>query len=89
MVRLLSPCLDHSINVLKVIGLDTVALIEDHYIKERQLSTDTVDFLRREYIAKGKLGAKSPHGGFYPPQPNSVTVDLSTASEAPKVVSQA
>jgi hypothetical protein len=73
--------------------LDTVALIEDHYIKERQLSTDTVDFLRREYIAKGKLGAKSPHGGFYPPQhsieSNGVTVDSNVASEAPKVVSQA
>ncbi|KAM0445210.1 hypothetical protein ACHAO4_009915 [Trichoderma viride] len=77
---------------MDVIGLDTVALIEDHYIKERGLSTDTVDFLRREYIAKGKLGAKSPHGGFYPPQSNGVTPDSSTAletPEAPKVVSQA
>ncbi|KAM0518946.1 hypothetical protein ACHAPE_003936 [Trichoderma viride] len=77
---------------MDVIGLDTVALIEDHYIKERHLSTDTVDFLRREYIDKGKLGAKSPHGGFYPPQTNGVTLDSSTAPEAPeapKVLAQA
>ncbi|KKP03073.1 3-hydroxyacyl-CoA dehydrogenase [Trichoderma harzianum] len=56
------------------VGLDTVALIEDHYIKERQLSpTYTVDFLRREYLDKGRLGAKSPHGGLYPPQPKSIS----------------
>ncbi|KAL7917755.1 hypothetical protein ACQKWADRAFT_317093 [Trichoderma austrokoningii] len=74
---------------MDVVGLDTVALIEDHYIKERQLSTDTVDFLRREYISKGKLGAKSPNGGFYPPQFSSVAPDSSAAPEAPKVVAQA
>ncbi|KAH0533454.1 hypothetical protein TsFJ059_002022 [Trichoderma semiorbis] len=59
---------------MDAVGLDTVALIEDHYIKERQLSpTYTVDFLRREYLDKGRLGAKSPHGGLYPPQPKSIS----------------
>ncbi|EHK25890.1 uncharacterized protein TRIVIDRAFT_189581 [Trichoderma virens Gv29-8] len=63
---------------MDAVGLDTVALIEDHYIRERQLSsTYTVDFLRREYLAKGKLGAKSPCGGLYPPQPKSVICDNS------------
>jgi hypothetical protein len=33
--------------------LDTVALIEDHYIKERQLSTDTVDFLQHSIESNG------------------------------------
>lgn len=85
-----SSCLDYSINILKAVGLDTVALIEDHYIEERQLSpTHTVDFLRREYIAKGKLGAKSPNGGLYPPQPKSVTLDLTPPPEAENLVSQA
>ncbi|KAH8126213.1 hypothetical protein ACSS6W_000166 [Trichoderma asperelloides] len=61
---------------MDVVGLDTVALIEDHYIEERQLSpTYTVDYLRREYISKGKLGAKSPFGGLYPPEPKSATLD--------------
>lgn len=68
--------LEYFINVLTVVGLDTVALIEDHYIEERQLSpTYTVDYLRREYISKGKLGAKSPFGGLYPPEPKSAMLD--------------
>lgn len=54
--------------MMDAVGLDTVAFIEDHYINERHLnSTNTVDFLRREYISKGRLGAKSGKGGLYPP----------------------
>jgi hypothetical protein len=53
---------------MDAVGLDTVAFIEDNYIRERHLNgTNTVDFLRRNYIDQGKLGAKSGKGGFYPP----------------------
>ena len=39
------------------VGLDTVASIEDHYINERHLDgTYTVDWLRKNYISKGKTG---------------------------------
>ncbi|KAL6890060.1 NAD(P)-binding protein [Trichoderma evansii] len=75
---------------MDVVGLDTVALIEDHYIKERQLSpTNTVDFLRREYISKGKLGAKSPYGGLYPPQTKSIALDSAPAPGTQNIVAQA
>lgn len=50
------------------VGLDTVAFIEQHYIDERGLSGEkTVDYLRREFVDQGKLGAKSSKGGLYPP----------------------
>lgn len=53
---------------MDAVGLDTVAFIEDNYIKERHLDgTDTVVFLRKNYIDQGKLGAKSGKGGLYPP----------------------
>lgn len=49
------------------VGLDTVSLIEQHYVQERGLSPQsTVDFLQ-PYIDQGKLGAKSSKGGLYPP----------------------
>lgn len=49
-------------------GLDTVALIEGHFAERRCLSMDkTVDYLKKTYLDHGKLGAKSPKGGFYPP----------------------
>lgn len=50
-----------------VTGLDTIAFIEEHYIKERNLPRNHLDHLRQNYFAKGKLGNKSPSGGFYPP----------------------
>ncbi|KAK0702999.1 hypothetical protein B0T26DRAFT_876182 [Lasiosphaeria miniovina] len=51
------------------IGLDTVAFIEDNYIQERGLGgTLTVDWLRKEYLAQGRLGLKSDKGSLYPPQ---------------------
>ncbi|TVY82116.1 3-hydroxyacyl-CoA dehydrogenase-like protein [Lachnellula suecica] len=50
------------------VGLDTVEFIEEHYVKERGLPTEnTVDFLKKNYISQGKLGAKSGKGGLYPP----------------------
>ncbi|KAB8302148.1 hypothetical protein EYC80_005596 [Monilinia laxa] len=50
------------------VGLDTVAFIEDHYVKERGLSSEhTVDFLKKNYLEAGRLGAKSGKGGLYPP----------------------
>lgn len=48
------------------VGLDTVAFIEDNYIKERGLPTFAVEWLRKNYISQGKLGAKSGKGGLYP-----------------------
>lgn len=51
------------------VGLDTVALIEDNYIKERGLDgKDTVDWLRKNYVNEGKLGNKSSKGGLYTPE---------------------
>jgi 3-hydroxyacyl-CoA dehydrogenase len=47
------------------VGLDTVAFIEDNYIKERGLDgTLTVDWLRDNYISQGRLGKKSDKGGL-------------------------
>ncbi|PLN78666.1 hypothetical protein BDW42DRAFT_187214 [Aspergillus taichungensis] len=57
------PC-----KTMDAVGLDTVALIEKHYIAERGLSADkTVDFLKANYLDQGKLGSKCPHGGLYLP----------------------
>lgn len=57
------PC-----TMMDSVGLDTVEFIEQHYIKERGFSGEkTVDFLRKNYISQGKLGAKSGKGGLYPP----------------------
>ncbi|KAI9730747.1 MAG: hypothetical protein M1834_005716 [Cirrosporium novae-zelandiae] len=62
-VNVSGPC-----ELMDTVGLDTVALIEDHYIAERHLSgQNTVDFLRKNYISQGKLGAKSSKGGLYAP----------------------
>lgn len=49
------------------VGLDTVALIEDHYIEERHLDGRlTADWLRENYVSRGRLGTKSDRGGLYP-----------------------
>ncbi|KAF1732284.1 3-hydroxybutyryl-CoA dehydrogenase [Beauveria bassiana] len=47
------------------VGLDTVAFIEQHYITERGLPSQPVDFLKR-YIDKGRIGIKSGQGGLLP-----------------------
>lgn len=53
--------------MMDAVGLDTVEFIEEHYVKERGLSPEnTIDFLKKEYIDKGRLGAKSGKGGLYP-----------------------
>lgn len=51
------------------VGLDTVAFIEEHYVKERGLSGEkTVGFLRENYLEKGRFGSKCEKGGLYPPK---------------------
>lgn len=57
------PC-----QLMDQVGLDTVAFIEENYIKERGLEREpTVDWLKKEYLDKGRLGNKSHKGGLYPP----------------------
>jgi 3-hydroxyacyl-CoA dehydrogenase len=54
--------------MMDAVGLDTVEFIEEHYIKERGLSGEkTTEFLKKNYLSQGKLGAKSGKGGLYPP----------------------
>lgn len=52
--------------IMDGVGLDTVALIEENYIKERGLPSYPVEWLRKNYVSQGKLGAKSGNGGLYP-----------------------
>jgi len=79
------------------VGLDTVALIESHYVEERGLSpAKTVDFLNTNYIHSGKLGTKSSHGGLYPPSaakanemrgPSVLVLDIGLSSPTPTIAS--
>ncbi|WDK21636.1 3-hydroxyacyl-CoA dehydrogenase [Colletotrichum graminicola] len=72
----MGPC-----KLMDLVGLDTVAFIEDHYVHELGLSPKkTVDFLQREYISKGKLGNKSAKGGLYPNLPKILALDLALAN---------
>ena len=70
------------------IGLDTVAFIEDHYVKERGLSSEkTVGFLKKNYLDHGRLGSKSPQGGLYPPvatgsSPKILVLDVGLSTSA-------
>lgn len=48
-------------------GLDTVSHIEDHYVKDRNLPSTTLDWLNKNYVDAGKLGNKSDKGGLFPP----------------------
>jgi 3-hydroxyacyl-CoA dehydrogenase len=53
--------------MMDAVGLDTVAFIEEHYVKERGSSpASTVGFLTKKCLEKGKLGAKFSRGGLYP-----------------------
>lgn len=56
-----APC-----RAMDQVGLDTVSFIEGHYIAERGLPSSHIDFLKSEYLDKGKLGDKSTSGGLYP-----------------------
>lgn len=62
------PC-----KLMDQIGLDTVAFIEDNYIRERNLDgSNTVDWLRENYVSEGRTGQKSGNGGLYPKVPAGV-----------------
>lgn len=56
------PC-----GLMDAVGLDTVALIEDNYVQERHIDSTPRDWLREDFVERGKLGAKSGKGGLYPP----------------------
>lgn len=66
------PC-----QLMDQVGLDTVAAIEENYIQERGLDGDkTVDWLRENYINKGRLGDKCESGGLYPAEQESMSEKL-------------
>ncbi|GFP55788.1 hypothetical protein ACSS6W_008806 [Trichoderma asperelloides] len=76
-----TPC-----KLMDSVGLDTVAFIESHYVAERGLSPEkTVDFLQKNYLDHGKLGAKCAKGGFYPSSEVKPTTTNAHLSE-PKIV---
>jgi len=56
------PC-----GMMDAVGLDTVAFIEDNYVQERHGDPTSRDWLKTNFVDKGKLGAKSGKGGLYPP----------------------
>lgn len=59
----LRPC-----EMMDRVGLDTVSLIEQHYIAERGLhDPGLIPYLQR-YIDEGRLGVKSDKGGLLPPK---------------------
>lgn len=72
-----------------------MALIEKHYIAERDLPADkTVDFLKTNYLDQGKLGFKCPHGGLYPSAQathdgakgaNLLVLDIGLSNEKPSL----
>lgn len=51
------PC-----ELMDQVGLQTVCAIEDVYIRERNLSTFSVDFIRQEYVDRGHLGQDTGRG---------------------------
>ncbi|KAJ4331337.1 hypothetical protein N0V87_009233 [Didymella glomerata] len=55
------PC-----GMMDAVGLDTVAFIENNYVQERHLDPTARDWLQKNYVDHGKLGAKSGKGGLYP-----------------------
>ncbi|EXJ75291.1 alcohol dehydrogenase [Cladophialophora psammophila CBS 110553] len=65
----ISPC-----RMMDQVGLDTVTLIEQHYVHERGLPSEkTVGFLEENYLKHGKLGNKCSKGGLYPPTPQGIS----------------
>jgi len=67
------PC-----RLMDQISLDTVAFIEYNYINERKLDgSQTVDWLRKNYLSQGRLGLKSEtEGGLYDPSPALYVLDV-------------
>ena len=53
--------------LMDAVGLDTVSLIEKHYIAERGLPDAPIRFLQT-FIDQGRLGTKSAKGGLLPPR---------------------
>lgn len=70
------PCL-----AMDVVGLDTVSLIEKHYIEERGLPESGVIPFLQGYIDEGRLGAKSKLGGFYPPEYLAKAIEQATKQQ--------
>ena len=63
-----------------------MAFIEQHYVKERGLSTEnTVDFLQKNYLSQGKLGLKSSEGGLYPPKQKPAAATAESSSREPHI----
>ncbi|OJJ78116.1 hypothetical protein ASPBRDRAFT_50906 [Aspergillus brasiliensis CBS 101740] len=59
------------------VGLDTVASIEENYVQEKGLDGEkTVEWLRENYVDKGRLGDKCNSGGLYPAEPESSSEKL-------------
>ncbi|GKZ90253.1 hypothetical protein AnigIFM59636_001933 [Aspergillus niger] len=60
----LPPC-----RLMDAVGLDTVADIEENYVRERRLDGQlTVDWVRERFVSVGKVGRKAEGlGGLYPP----------------------
>ncbi|OKP15238.1 Hydroxyacyl-coenzyme A dehydrogenase, mitochondrial [Penicillium subrubescens] len=57
------PC-----KLMDEVGLDTVAFVEDTYIRERRLDGKmTVKWLWEHYLRHGRLGNKAREGGLYSP----------------------
>ncbi|CAI7669777.1 unnamed protein product [Penicillium pancosmium] len=88
-----TPC-----KMMDQVGLDTVALIETHYVQERGISSEnTVDYLNENYIKHGKLGTKSSQGGLYAPvksqtidgpeKPPIIVLDLGLSAASPTMAS--
>lgn len=67
------------------VGLDTVSNIEEHYVKERGIKREHLDWLNEHYVKEGKLGKKTASkGGLYgvPPkgsQTKLIFLNLGTA----------
>lgn len=55
------PC-----GMMDAVGLDTVAFIENNYVEERGGDPTARDWVQKNFVEKGKLGAKSGRGGLYP-----------------------
>ncbi|PSK43023.1 hypothetical protein B9Z65_6977 [Elsinoe australis] len=53
--------------MMDAVGLDTVSNIEYNYIHERHIDATSRDYVQRNFVDQGKLGAKSGKGGLYPP----------------------
>lgn len=48
--------------LMDTVGLDTVYNIEKHYVEERKIESTAMDWLKENYLDKGKLGIKSGTG---------------------------